>query len=147
MPTLPHPPIKSSTEKLKLHHLFTSLSVKWATPVSLYRELDAEFSFTLDPCPLVAASDGLALNWRGERVFCNPPYGPEIKTWLGKWSEAELAVYLLPARTDTIWFHEIVLSHATETRFLRGRLRFGDNKGRATFPSMIVVFKKGPDNG
>jgi site-specific DNA-methyltransferase (adenine-specific) len=61
---------------------------------------------------------------------------------LDRWHEPELAVYLIPARTDTRWFHEICLPHAKEIRFLRGRLKFGDAKNCAPFPSMIVIFKK-----
>src|SRR3990172_2216127 len=96
----------------------------WGTPAALYRELDAEFHFTLDPCPLNDAQiwDGASLSWVGERVYCNPPYGRDIRRWLEKWSEPELAVYLLPSRTDTGWFQDIVLPHASDIRFLRGRL-------------------------
>ena len=52
-----------------------------------------------------------------------------------------MAVFLVPARTDTKWFHEICLPFATEIRFIKGRLRFGDGKNPAPFPSMIVVFE------
>lgn len=120
--------------------LFTSLSMHWATPARLYEQLNEEFLFTLDPCPLHAPLLDALRSWVGERVFCNPPYGPEIKRYLPKAREAECAVYLLPARTDTIWFHEYCLQ-ADEIRFLKGRLAFGDGKGRATFPSMVVVFR------
>jgi len=125
--------------------LFTSLSVDWATPKSLYQALDEEFHFTLDPCPLRADGSGegrggLNIPWRGDRVYCNPPYNREIGKWLRKAREAALAVYLLPARTDTIWFHDYALL-ADEIRFLRGRLRFNDGVGRATFPSMVVIYR------
>lgn len=80
--------------------------------------------------------------WSGKRVFCNPPYGPEIRKFLERWHEAEIAVYLLPARTDTRWFHEVVLTNASEIRFIKGRLRFGHGKYPAPFPSMIVIFAK-----
>lgn len=97
-----------------------------------------------DPCPTNGTNNGLATlltPWKGLRVFCNPPYGPGIGSWLARATEAELAVFLLPARTDTRWFHEHVLPKALEIRFIRGRLKFGDATNSAPFPSMIVVFK------
>jgi hypothetical protein len=121
-----------------------SASQNWSTPESLYRDLDAEFHFTLDPCPLKSIQDGLLplfSEWRGQRVFVNCPYGPAIKRWLERAQEAELAVFLIPARTDTRWFHNIVLPAAKEIRFIRGRLKFGGAKTGAPFPSMIVVFR------
>ncbi len=75
-------------------------------------------------------------------MFRNPPYGPGLGEWLKRGLEAEVAVFLIPARTDTRWFHELVLPHATEIRFIRGRLKFGDAKNSAPFPSMVVVFRK-----
>jgi hypothetical protein len=124
--------------------LFSSASDRWATPKAVYAALDSEFNFNFDPCPLDGDGDGLAplfCEWRGKRVFCNPPYGPGIGDWLKRGLEAELAVYLIPARTDTRWFHDIVLPHAIEIRFIRGRLKFGDAKNSAPFPSMIVIFR------
>jgi hypothetical protein len=73
-------------------------------------------------------------------VYCNPPYNREIVKYLVKATEPECAVFLLPARTDTLWFHEYCLK-ANEIRFIKGRITFGDAKGQAPFPSMIVVFK------
>ncbi len=126
--------------------LFSSQSVEWATPASLYADLDTEFNFNFDPCPLGGEDDGLATlfsSWRGKRVFCNPPYGPGIEKWLKRAGEAKLAVFLLPARTDTKWFHNIVLPKAKEIRFIKGRLKFGGATNSAPFPSMIVVFQVG----
>jgi site-specific DNA-methyltransferase (adenine-specific) len=123
--------------------LFSSESVEHATPKGCYAQLDAEFGFNLDPCPLGGTDDGLAplfVSWQGKRVFCNPPYGPEIVKWLARAEEAELAVYLLPARTDMRWFHEMILPKAAEIRFIRGRLKFGDAVNSAPFPSMLVIF-------
>jgi len=120
--------------------MFSSLSVHWATPKVLYDELHKEFNFTLDPCPLETATLDCLRNWEGERVFCNPPYGPLIAGYLKKAREAVCAVFLLPARTDTRWFHDYCLA-ANEIRFLKGRLKFGDSKNAAPFPSMVVVFK------
>jgi site-specific DNA-methyltransferase (adenine-specific) len=105
-------------------------------------DLDKEFHFTLDPCPLYGGVevDGLEISWKGERVFVNPPYGPKIRAFMEKAQEADLAVFLIPARTDTKWFHEIVLPKAKEIRFIQGRLKFGGSKNSAPFPSMIIVF-------
>lgn len=121
--------------------LWSSASVHWATPADTYAALDAEFRFTLDPCPLGGGADGLALNWAGQRVYCNPPYGRGVGARLAKAREAELAVYLLPARTDTRWWHEHAM-RADEIRFLRGRLKFGGAKTGAPFPSVVLVYRK-----
>lgn len=134
-----------SRSNLGVH--FLSMRVDWATPSHVYTALDREFHFTLDPCRfgdeggLFGLRDGLLLSWASERIFCNPPYGPTIQDWLTKSREADLAVFLLPARTDTRWFHEHVLRYAKEIRFLRGRLRFGGAKSTAPFPSMVVVYR------
>lgn len=128
---------------------FGSASDRWATPRDLYVALDAEFHFDFDPCPLDGEGDGLAplfCEWRGKRVFCNPPYGPKLRAWLERGLEAIVAVYLLPVRTDTRWFHEIVLPKATERRVLKGRLRFGDARNTAPFPSMVVVLRSNDDS-
>ncbi len=130
--------------------LFSSKTPDWATPAALYADLDAEFHFNDDPCPLgsngILTDDGLAREW-GTRVFVNPPYGREIIKWTAKaWTEARagsLVVMLLPSRTDTKWWHDHVL-RADEIRFIRGRLHFNDLKpssSRAPFPSVIVVFR------
>ena len=81
----------------------------------------------------------------GERVFCNPPYGKTIKDWVRKCSEeackpGTLVVMLIPARTDTAWFHDYIYHKVKEIRFIRGRLHYNESKQAAPFPSMIVVF-------
>ena len=125
---------------------FSSLRTDWSTPSQLRAALDSEFHFTLDPCELgdegglFGRRDGLLISWAGQRVFCNPPYGPAIPDWLKHGQEAAVAVFLLPARTDTQWFHEHCLRYSREIRFLRGRLRFGGSKNSAPFPSMVVVY-------
>lgn len=124
--------------------LFSSITDRWETPRDLYAALNREFAFDFDPCPLDGDQDGLAplfSEWRGKRVFCNPPYGNGLRNWLERGLEAELAVFLLPARTDTKWFHEIALPKAIEIRFIRGRLRFGEAKNTAPFPSILVIFR------
>lgn len=124
---------------------FSSASDRWATPADTFAALNEEFRFNFDPCPLDGKEDGLTplfCEWRGKRVFCNPPYGPGLGEWLARGLEADLAVFLIPARTDTRWFHDIVLPKATEIRFIKGRLKFGDAVNSAPFPSMVVVFDK-----
>jgi phage N-6-adenine-methyltransferase len=134
--------------------LLTSRSVEWTTPQAFFEVLDRQFHFTLDPCATSAnakckryftkAHDGLAQPWTG-RVFMNPPYGRGIGKWVKKAYEesqhnAELVVCLLPARTDTRWWHDYCLKG--EIRFVKGRLKFGDAKNSAPFPSVIVCFHK-----
>ena len=126
--------------------LFSSAAVKWTTPTDVYGALDAEFGFTLDPCPIdwkPGDVDGLTRSWAGQRVYCNPPYGPGIGDWLAKAREADLAAYLLPARTDTRWWHEWAMK-ADDIRFLRGRLKFGGSVNSAPFPSVILVYRRIP---
>lgn len=124
---------------------FSSASEEWSTPADVYAKLDAEFHFDFDPCPLGGDQDGTAplfVSWANKKCWINPPYGPGIRPFLERAFEADLAVYLLPARTDVRWFHEIVLPYAKEIRFIKGRLKFGNSKNSAPFPSMIVVFEK-----
>ena len=120
---------------------FTSLRQDWQTPEETYRLLDAEFHFNFDPCPRDFASDGLAKEW-GARTFVNPPYN-QISKWVYKAAiesrRGKLVVLLIPARTDTRWWHEWVMS-ATEIRFIKGRLKFGGATNSAPFPSCVVVF-------
>lgn len=122
--------------------------------VELFRQLDAEFHFNLDPCSthenakcadhFTKAEDGLLQDWGGKRVFCNPPYGRELPKWIRKaHDEAQkgaLVVMLVPARTDTRAFHDYIY-HQAEIRFIRGRIKFGDAKASAPFPSMLVIFR------
>lgn len=127
----------------------------WGTPQAFFDTLNSEFDFDLDPCATKETAkcgkfftkelDGLNQDWNGYRVFCNPPYGKEIAKWVKKASEARggIVVMLIPARTDTKYFHEYIYNKA-EIRFVRGRLKFeGSQKGSgsAPFPSMIVVFR------
>ena len=130
--------------------LFSSLTPHWSTPARLYAELDAEFHFNDDPCPL-GGSGGLEADW-GSRVFCNPPYGRVIGEWIRKgWEESQLGkmvVMLIPSRTDTRWWHGYIWDEelhrprdGVAIRFLRGRLKFGGSKNGAPFPSAVVVFR------
>ena len=124
--------------------LFSSANDDWGTPENVYKSLDAEFHFDFDPCPL---KDNLAFvqSW-GKRAFINPPYS-DIRRFLEKAlneisnKRCEVAVFLLPSRTDTKWWHELVMVYAKEIRFIKGRLKFGDSKNSAPFPSCVVVMK------
>lgn len=136
--------------------MFSSKTDKWSTPQWLFDELDKEFHFTLDPCAdefnykcnkyYNKEQDGLLQDWEGEVVFCNPPYGKiETGIWTRKCYEESLkpnttVVLLIPARTDRKSFHDYIYGKA-EIRFIKGRLKFGDGKNPAPFPSMVVVFK------
>ncbi len=133
--------------------LFSSLTDEWPTPQRLFDALHAEFGFTLDPCATEAnakcgryftrAEDGLKQDWSRDAVFMNPPYGRMIGQWVKKAYESAgqgaLVVSLLPARTDTRWWHDYVMRG--EIRLLRGRLTFEGGKHPAPFPSAIVVFR------
>lgn len=131
--------------------MFSSKTDLWETPQDLFDKLDAEFHFDLDVCALpdnakckryyTPETDGLSQKWGG-CCWCNPPYGRQIGKWVKKASEAEgTVVMLLPARTDTKWFHDYILGKA-EIRFLKGRLKFGGSNNSAPFPSMVVVFRR-----
>ena len=132
--------------------MFSSASCEWSTPDAFFRALDAEFHFTLDVCAtpqnakcrkfFTKEQDGLSKNWGGHVCWCNPPYGRQIGAWVKKAAEGDsTVVMLLPARTDTAWFHDYIYGKA-EIRFIRGRLKFGGSKNSAPFPSMVVVFDR-----
>ncbi len=136
--------------------MFSSNTNEWATPQAFFDELNKEFDFTLDPCAtpqnakcaryFTKEIDGLAQSWRGEVVFCNPPYGRDISKWVAKAyvetlsGGAKLVVLLIPARTDTAYFHDYIYKKH-EIRFVRGRLHFNESKCGAPFPSMVVVMR------
>lgn len=132
---------------------FSSRSDEWPTPQQFFDQLDAEFGFTLDPCAthenakcaryFTQEDDGLRQDWSGETVFMNPPYGRTIGRWVKKAWEASrqgaTVVCLVPARTDTGYWHEYCLRG--EIRFVRGRLKFGLAANAAPFPSAVVTFR------
>jgi phage N-6-adenine-methyltransferase len=127
---------------------------EWATPQDFFDVVNAEFGFDLDVCALDSSAkcaryftpetDGLAHDWKGT-VWMNPPYGDVIADWMSKAHlsarEGATVVCLVPARTDTAWFHDHCFPF--EVRFIRGRLRFGKAEASAPFPSCLVVL--GPD--
>lgn len=136
--------------------MFSSKTDQWETPKDFFDDLDALFHFTLDACALpenakcekyfTPEMDGLKQEWGGV-VWCNPPYGREIGRWVEKgYLSAKngcTVVMLLPARTDTKWFHEYCYMNRFATvRFVKGRLKFGGSRNGAPFPSMVVIFRK-----
>jgi phage N-6-adenine-methyltransferase len=133
--------------------MFSSETDDWATPQDFFDELHKEFNFTLDPCAdkhnakcekfYTKDDGGVTRDWGVERVYMNPPYGKFTGVWMKKAYESSLkgalVVCLVPARTDTEWFHEFALKG--EVRFIKGRLKFGGQKDAAPFPSIIVIFR------
>lgn len=123
--------------------LFSSQNDNWRTPEAFYRALDAEFGFDFDPCPPKPDFDGLTIEW-GACNFVNPPYS-EIAKWVakgyGEYEKGKTVVFLIPSRTDTRWWHQYCMK-AKEIRFVRGRLKFGDSKNSAPFPSAIIIFEQ-----
>lgn len=137
--------------------LMSSATEDWATPDDLFNRLDAEFGFDLDVCAAEwnhktprffdKAVDGLSQEWSGV-CWMNPPYGREIGKWMRKALESArggaTVVCLVPARTDTAWWHDY--ADKGEVRFLRGRVKFVSPNGpqqSAPFPSAVVVFRSG----
>lgn len=130
--------------------LLTSNTDERYTPFEVFQKLDKEFRFTLDPCCTyenkkcakyyTKQDDWLSKSWDWEVVFMNPPYGREIWKRVKKASDTNgVVVCLLPARTDTKWFHDYIYKKA-EIRFIKWRLKFGNSKNSAPFPSMLVIF-------
>ena len=131
---------------------FSSERSDWETPQDLFDELNQEFRFTLDVCASRGNAkvkkyydrqvDGLKQVWSGV-CWMNPPYGREIGKWVCKAHEESLrgvtVVCLVPARTDTAWWHDYCMKG--EVRFIRGRLRFSGHRVNAPFPSAVVVFR------
>lgn len=118
----------------------------WQTPSWLIEQLENEFGDLFDPCPIDPIYDGLKIKWKSP-AYCNPPYGHAIVDWLKygirQWANGQLdtLIYLLPARTDTQWFHNHIV-YATQIRFIKGRLHFSNGRYPAPFPSMIVIYSK-----
>ncbi len=138
---------------MKMDPHYSAKTVIWETPQKFFDALDAEFNFTLDVCALPENTkcvryfspedDGLKQAWVGA-CWMNPPYGRKIKAWVRKARESALAgatvVCLLPARTETGWWHDYVIPYG-EIRFMRGRIKFGGSPHNAPFPNAVVVFR------
>jgi len=138
---------------------FSSNSDDWATPPHVFDELAGEFAFTLDASASAENAkcgryytlddDGLSKAWAPETVWVNPPYARGITgRWLEKAADeadsGATVVVLVPARTDTRWWHDQVMARADEVRLVRGRLRFGAGRAPAPFPSAVVVYRPNP---
>ena len=137
--------------------LFSSLRDNWETPKWLFDKCDSIWHFTLDAASndqnalcdkhYTELDDGLSKDWGGQRVWCNPPYGRSISKWVQKAYEESrkpntIVIMLLPARTDTAYFHDYVVK-ADEISLIRGRIKFtinGEQGNSAPFPSMLVRF-------
>lgn len=139
---------------MKMHRdVFASSKTDlWSTPQDFYDRLHAEFKFQTDVCATdenakcanyyTAETDGLAQKWTGV-CWMNPPYGRTIKAWMRKALESAqqgaTVVCLVPARTDTAWWHDFAMKG--EIRYVRGRLKFGGHKNSAPFPCAVVIFR------
>ncbi len=132
---------------------FSSATDLWETPQKFFDDLNREFNFETDVCALpqnakceryfTPEQDGLKQDWTGV-CWCNPPYGRQIGKWVEKAAKSNATVVMLvPARTDTAWFHDWILPFA-EVRFVRGRLKFGGAENSAPFPSMVVIYRRRP---
>lgn len=136
-------------KKMAVH--FSSATDLWATPQVFFDKYNSKFNFATDVCANAENAkcatffdkemDGLAQEWKGA-CWMNPPYGRGIGTWVKKAYESAqqgaTVVCLLPARTDTAWWHDYCAKG--EVEFIRGRLKFGGHKNSAPFPSAVVVF-------
>jgi len=135
--------------------MVSSKSNEWETPQELFNELDNEFHFTLDPCATKENAkcvkyytkdiNGLKQSWAGEVVFMNPPYGGNTGKWIEKaWYETKngvITVCLIVSSTDRSYWHDYIFPYASEIRWLRGRVTFGEAKSTAPFASAIAVFQ------
>lgn len=135
---------------------FSSDRQDWETPQEFYEKLNEEFHFEIDICAtcenakhyrfVTPEQDALSQDWYEKdcKVFwMNPPYGREIGKWIAKaYQESQkgcTVVCLLPARTDTRWWHDYCMKG--EIRFIRGRLKFVGSKYNAPFPNAVVIFR------
>jgi phage N-6-adenine-methyltransferase len=136
---------------------FSSNKEDWETPHRFFQELNDEFHFDLDVCAnkhnakcknyFTKEDNALEKSWHGN-CWMNPPYGRKISNWIHKANyeatcnpKVNLVVCLIPARTDTGWWHDYVM-YKGDIRFIRGRLKFSGSKWNAPFPSAIVIFRK-----
>lgn len=145
-------------DSVSIQTLMSSVSEEYETPLDFYNKLSQRYGpFDLDPAATAAnakapkfytkVDDGLAQSWFGS-VYVNPPYGRDISRWIQKAitevysvGSCDRVVMLLPARTDTKWFHELVWDNADKILFVKGRLNFVGASSSAPFPSIVAVFQ------
>lgn len=141
--------------------LFSSRTNEWATPLSLFQALNNEFHFDVDVAArssnakcktyFTKSQNGLLQDWyassQTKAIFCNPPFQGQTGKWVEKaYHESQkgcTVVVLIPFRTDTGYIHDYIIGKAFEVRLIKGRLNYNDGKGKAPFPSSIIIFKKG----
>lgn len=119
-------------------------SDNYATPKMFYKKINDEFNFDYDPCPYKSDFDGLKTDWNGN-IYINPPYSgiePFIKKGIEelKNNNAKKCVYLIPVRSDTKYWHDLIMKFANEIRFIKGRLNFNESKSPCPFPCVLVIF-------
>lgn len=119
----------------------------YQTPPEIFDPLHAEFSFTLDGAsergngllPLASTAES-PIPWVGHRVFCNPPWS-DIRPFVEEADSADLAVLLVPARTNAKWFHR-ALELGAWPRFFAGRPKFVGMKSNCPVDCMLLVFRR-----
>jgi len=134
--------------------MVSSKTNEWVTPQLLFEDLDKEFKFTLDPCSthenhkcdkyFTMEDDGLKQDWSDDIVFMNPPYGGHTGDWIKKAldesKKGATVVCLIVSSTDRSYWHDYIFPFASQIRFVRGRLKFGDADSTAPFASALVIF-------
>nr|WP_195251986.1 DNA N-6-adenine-methyltransferase [Romboutsia sp. 1001713B170207_170306_H8] len=132
--------------------MFSSKDQTWETPIEFFNKVNEEFKFDIDVCAVDETAkysnyytpevDGLKQEWKGV-CWMNPPYVRQIGKWIEKaYNESvkgATVVCLIPARTDTKYWHEFIFPYASEIRFIKGRLKFGNSDNSAPFPSALVI--------
>ena len=136
--------------------LFSSNEQTWETPQPLFDKLNEVFHFELDAAAMddsakckkyyTPKDDALKQEWNGI-TYLNPPYGREQSKFILKAVEeskknARQVVCLIPARPDTKSWQDVIFKNGVAFCFVKGRIKFGNGKGSAPFPSAIVVFGK-----
>lgn len=132
---------------------FKSKTVEWPTPLELFAPLNDEFGFDVDVAATAENAkcakfwtkedNGLVQPW-GKRNWMNPPYGKDVPKWLARALDeskrGNTTVCLIPARTNTVWFHDLCLNEA-EVRFVKGRPKFGDADHGLPLPLAVVIYR------
>jgi hypothetical protein len=123
-------------------------SDNYATPIKFYKQINDKYNFTFDPCPFKHdfSWDGLSVDWNGN-VYCNPPYSsiePFLEKGVGELlkHKCDKVVFLIPIRSDTKYWHNIIMKYASEIIFVQGRLNFNESKSPAPFPCVLIIFDK-----